>query len=276
MLWPPIRYSYNTHNLALPLPAPSPPTWLLTDAQCAQGKTFAGEPAKNCSRDRMELARHRRPGPRRGGAADLRLPHFRAVRPAARRHFLGRRHRRGRGPGLFRRLDRSAVPALHRNLVVAAEPLSADHPLGDHHAELLRAARASCCPFPGSIWSHVVRAEFLRARNFDYVRAARALGLSNRKIMVKHVLPNAMVATMTFLPFILNSLDHHLDLAGLSRLRPAARLALAGRIAAAGQDPICRRPGSACPASSSSPRPCRCWSSSARRCATPSIRERRF
>ena len=52
---------------------------------------------------------------------------------------------------------------------------------------------------------HVVRAEFLRARNFDYVRAARALGLSNRKIMVKHVLPNAMVATLTFLPFILNS-----------------------------------------------------------------------
>ena len=51
---------------------------------------------------------------------------------------------------------------------------------------------------------HVVRAEFLRARNFDYVRAARALGLSDAKIMVKHVLPNAMVATMTFLPFILN------------------------------------------------------------------------
>ena len=52
---------------------------------------------------------------------------------------------------------------------------------------------------------HVVRAEFLRARNFDYVRAARALGLSNRKIMLRHVLPNAMVATLTFLPFILNS-----------------------------------------------------------------------
>ncbi len=48
----------------------------------------------------------------------------------------------------------------------------------------------------------VVRAEFLRARNFDYVKAARALGLSNRKIMLRHVLPNAMVATLTFLPFI--------------------------------------------------------------------------
>ena len=48
----------------------------------------------------------------------------------------------------------------------------------------------------------VVRAEFLRARNFDYVRAARALGVSNTKIMQRHVLPNAMVATITFLPFI--------------------------------------------------------------------------
>ena len=48
----------------------------------------------------------------------------------------------------------------------------------------------------------VVRAEFLRARNFDYVRAARALGMPNWQIMFYHVLPNAMVATLTFLPFI--------------------------------------------------------------------------
>jgi microcin C transport system permease protein len=50
----------------------------------------------------------------------------------------------------------------------------------------------------------VVRAEFLRARNFEYVNAARALGLSHRKIMWKHMLPNAMVATLTFLPFQLS------------------------------------------------------------------------
>lgn len=48
----------------------------------------------------------------------------------------------------------------------------------------------------------VVRAEFLRARNFEYVRAARALGVSNRTIMFRHVLPNAMVATVTMLPFL--------------------------------------------------------------------------
>ncbi|WP_425091450.1 ABC transporter permease [Tropicimonas sp. S265A] len=49
----------------------------------------------------------------------------------------------------------------------------------------------------------VVRAEFLRARNFEYVRAARALGVSNGTIMFRHVLPNAMVATVTMLPFII-------------------------------------------------------------------------
>jgi len=50
----------------------------------------------------------------------------------------------------------------------------------------------------------VVRAEFLRARNLDYVRAARALGLPDRLIMLRHMLPNAMVATLTYLPFVLN------------------------------------------------------------------------
>lgn len=50
----------------------------------------------------------------------------------------------------------------------------------------------------------VVRAEFYRVRNFDYVRAAKALGVSSGTIMFRHILPNAMVATLTFLPFILN------------------------------------------------------------------------
>ncbi|MGK7870008.1 ABC transporter permease [Falsiroseomonas sp. E2-1-a20] len=50
----------------------------------------------------------------------------------------------------------------------------------------------------------VVRAEFLRGRNLDYVRAARALGVSDAALMTRHILPNAMVATLTFLPFILS------------------------------------------------------------------------
>ncbi|NQY93307.1 MAG: ABC transporter permease subunit, partial [Campylobacteraceae bacterium] len=49
----------------------------------------------------------------------------------------------------------------------------------------------------------VVRAEFLRARNFEYVKAARALGQSDKNIIIKHILPNALVSTMTFMPFIL-------------------------------------------------------------------------
>ncbi|WP_407643981.1 ABC transporter permease [Dongia deserti] len=50
----------------------------------------------------------------------------------------------------------------------------------------------------------VVRAEFLRARNFEYVRAAKAMGMSDWRIMIKHILPNALVATLTFLPFTLS------------------------------------------------------------------------
>lgn len=51
----------------------------------------------------------------------------------------------------------------------------------------------------------VVRAEFLRARNFEFVRAARALGVADGKIMIKHVLPNAAVASLTYFPFILTN-----------------------------------------------------------------------
>ncbi len=53
-------------------------------------------------------------------------------------------------------------------------------------------------------WSGVVRAEFLRGRNLDYVRAARALGVRDAAIMLRHILPNALVATLSFLPFILS------------------------------------------------------------------------
>ena len=51
----------------------------------------------------------------------------------------------------------------------------------------------------------VVRAEFLRARNFEYVRAARSMGMSDWRVMTKHILPNALVATLTFLPFTLSA-----------------------------------------------------------------------
>ncbi len=62
----------------------------------------------------------------------------------------------------------------------------------------------------------VVRAEFLRTRNYDYVRAAQALGVSDRQIILRHMLPNAMVATLTFLPLYPVQLHYHPDVAGFS------------------------------------------------------------
>ncbi|MEO1314892.1 MAG: ABC transporter permease [Pseudomonadota bacterium] len=59
--------------------------------------------------------------------------------------------------------------------------------------------------FSWTVLVGVVRAEFFRARNFEYVRAARALGVRDRTIMLRHMLPNAMVATVTLLPFIVTS-----------------------------------------------------------------------
>jgi microcin C transport system permease protein len=59
----------------------------------------------------------------------------------------------------------------------------------------------------------LVRAEFLRARNLEYVRAARALGVGDMTIMFRHILPNAMVATLTFLPFMVTG-----TIAGLAQL----------------------------------------------------------
>ena len=90
----------------------------------------------------------------------------------------------------------------------------------------------------------VVRAEFLRVRNFDYVRAARALGLSDRVIMFRHALPNAMVATFTFMPFILSgsiTTLTALDFLGFGLPPGSASL---GELLAQGKS-TCRRHGSA-------------------------------
>jgi microcin C transport system permease protein len=204
MLWPPIRYSYNTHNLSLPTPAPAPPTWTLTDAQCAKGKTFAGGPAKSCheiewnwlgtdDQGRDVVARLFY-GFRISVLFGLLLASISSVvgvsAGAVQGYFGG-------WTDLF--MQRfieiwSSLPSLYLLIILSAI-------VTPSFFVLLGILLA----FSWVNLVHVVRAEFLRARNFDYVRAARALGLSNRKIMVKHVLPNAMVATLTFLPFILSA-----------------------------------------------------------------------
>ena len=83
--------------------------------------------------------------------------------------------------------------------------------------------------------SDYVRAEFLRNRQMDYVRAARALGVGNRRIMWRHILPNSMTPVVTFLPFRMSAAI--LALTSLDFLGPgrAARHAVAGRTAEPGQ-----------------------------------------
>ena len=153
MIWPPIRYSYQTANSNIPHSAPTRPFWLMR-----QGRTLLRLPAGR-KRPRLyawqsQLAGHRRSGARRRGADDLRLPHFRAVRPLPDhrvRHC--RRHRRRRA-GLFWRLDGSSPAALYRNLVIDAGAL---HPL-DHRrhpaARFLHSARHHAPVLLGRLCRH--------------------------------------------------------------------------------------------------------------------------
>jgi microcin C transport system permease protein len=204
MLWPLIRYSYDTHNYSLPTPAPSAPTWMLTDAECAHGKTFEGGPAQNCrdiewnwlgtdDQGRDVVARLIY-GFRISVLFGLLLASISSVvgvTAGAVQGYFG-----GWTDLLFQRFIEiwSSLPSLYLLIILSAI-------ITPNFFVLL----GILLVFSWVALVSVVRAEFLRARNFDYVRAARALGLSNRKIMIKHVLPNAMTATLTFLPFILSS-----------------------------------------------------------------------
>ena len=151
MLWPPIRYSYRTANLDFPIDAlsealgetvgfPTAPNWVHLDALC---KTPSDdEKIKSyCDPCALELARHGRPGPRRDGAAHLRLPPLRSLRLRADRALLDRRRDRRGDAGLFRRAHRPLLPALHRDLDVDPVALPAPHHLIGPGAGLLRASR---------------------------------------------------------------------------------------------------------------------------------------
>ena len=178
MLWPIIPYSYQTINYDLPVPAPAPPSkenWLGTDDQ---------------GRDVVARLIY---GFRISVLFGLTLTLFASVigvAAGAVQGFFG-----GRVDLLFQRFIEiwSGMPTLYL-LIILASVVTPNFwwLLG----LLLAFSWMSLVP--------VVRAEFLRARNFDYVRAARALGAGNLSIMIRHMLPNAMVATLTFLPFILN------------------------------------------------------------------------
>ena len=207
MLWPPIRYSYDTHNLDLPTPAPSPPTWLLSKQQCdaaAAKKIAPGELNRGCADIEWNWLGTDDQG--RDVVARL-LYGFRlsvlfglilasvssaiGVAAGAIQGYFG-----GRVDLVFQRVIEiwSSLPQLYLLIIISSF-------LTPGFFILL----GILLLFSWVSLVHVVRAEFLRARNFEYVNAARALGLSDAKIIWRHLLPNATVATLTFLPFILNS-----------------------------------------------------------------------
>ena len=201
MIWPPIRYSYSTHNLDLPTPAPSPPTWMLTEAQCKSVVERKG--LKGCSdleynwlgtddQGRDVLARLIY-GFRISVLFGLILTIASSVIGVAAGAIQG--YFGGLTDLLFQRFIEiwSAIPVLYLLLIVAAV-------LPPGFFILL----GLMLLFSWVALVGLVRAEFLRARNFEYVNAARALGVPNRTIIFRHLLPNAMVATITFMPFILN------------------------------------------------------------------------
>ncbi len=202
MLWPLIRYSYNTHNLDLPTPAPSKPTWMLTEEQC---KAVVERKGLRGCRD-LEYNWLGTDDQGRDVVARL-LYGFRisvlfgliltivssviGVAAGAVQGYFG-----GWTDLLFQRVIEiwTAVPSLYLLLIISSVLVPGFFVL---LGILLLFSWVSLVG--------LVRAEFLRGRNFEYVQAARALGVSNRTIMFRHLLPNAMVATMTFLPFILSS-----------------------------------------------------------------------
>jgi len=201
-LWPPVRYDYRTGNNEVPEPAPSAPTWLYEDAErCqayAEGANDHGCTLGNWNwlgtddqaRDVLARAIY---GFRISVLFGLVLTLLSAVvgvTAGAVQGYFG-----GWTDLLFQRFIEiwSSLPVLYILLIIAAI-------LPPGFWILLGIMLLfSWVSFVG-----VVRAEFLRARNFEYVNAARALGVGNRTIIFKHLLPNAMVATLTFLPFILN------------------------------------------------------------------------
>ena len=119
-------------------PPPRPRHGSLRTSNARRRRRRSAEPVP---RSRVELAGHRRPGPRRRRPADLRFPHLRAVRAHADDHLLDRRRRGWSGSGLFRRLDRPHLPTGHRDLDEHPVALPPDHHRRRHRAELLDPAR---------------------------------------------------------------------------------------------------------------------------------------
>jgi microcin C transport system permease protein len=178
MVWPPIPFSYDTINYNLRSPAPSPPSrvnWLGTDDQ---GRDVL---ARLVYGFRISVL---------FGLALTAASSVIGVAAGAVQGYFGGVIDLG-----FQRFIEiwSGLPMLYLLIILASF-------VAPNFWWLL----GLMLLFSWMSLVDMVRAEFLRARNFDYVRAARGLGVPDRTIILRHVLPNATVATITFLPFILN------------------------------------------------------------------------
>lgn len=178
MLWPPIRYSYKTINYNLPHPAPSGPSkenLLGTDDQ---------------GRDVLSRLIY---GFRISVLFGLTLTAFSSVVGIAAGAVQG--YFGGWTDLLFQRFIEiwSGLPTLFLLIILSSF-------VAPNFWWLL----GIMLLFSWMSLVGVIRAEFLKARNLEYVRAARALGVREPVIIFRHVLPNAMVSAFTFLPFILN------------------------------------------------------------------------
>jgi microcin C transport system permease protein len=203
LIWPPIRYSYRTVNNEIPAAAPAKPSWLYPkEVRCARYPKGVDDPGctignwnwlgtDDQARDVFARVIY---GFRISVLFGLILTFFSAVlgvSAGAVQGYFG-----GWMDLLFQRFIEiwSSIPVLYLILIMAAV-------LPPGFFILL----GLMLLFSWVAFVSVVRAEFLRARNLEYVNAARALGVSNRTIIYRHMLPNAMVSALTFLPFILNS-----------------------------------------------------------------------
>ncbi|CAH2600310.1 putative oligopeptide ABC transporter membrane subunit YejE [Rhodovastum atsumiense] len=178
MIWPPIPFRYDTIVKNLPVPAPAPPSWrnlLGTDDQARDvlARVIYGF--------RISVL---------FGFTLTAISSVVGIAAGAMQGFYG-----GRLDLFFQRFIEiwSGMPQLYLLII-----------LGSVITPSFWVLLVFLLLFSWMTLTGVVRAEFLRGRNLDYVRAARALGVSDAALMWRHILPNAMVATLTFLPFTLS------------------------------------------------------------------------
>lgn len=198
IVWPLVRYSYDTINRNLPVPAPAPPTWMLTAEQCqtaGAGADCAGLEWNWLGTDDQgrDVVARLIYGFRISVLFGLVLTILSSVIGVAAGAVQG--YFGGWTDLLFQRFIEiwTSIPTLYLLIILSAV-------IAPSFWVLL----GIMLLFSWVALVGVVRAEFLRARNFEYVRAAQALGVGTWTIIRRHLLPNATVATLTFMPFILN------------------------------------------------------------------------